>query len=400
MEMKPRLPLLITPLLAICAVLAIIIVRWGPETVSRDFTAFYAAAQMVVECPESLYNAQTQLKYQKSLGLSPNYLPFPYPAVVPLLYIPFTWVSLSKAYWLMLGINIGLLFLCLLLMIRRFELKPEEARLLLLVASTGFPIFINLIAGQFAFVSLLLLVLFFADTKRNRGTAGIWAGCLVVKPSLLAVPLLILLLKRNKRALVAAATTVALILALCWILVGRKGLSDELALFVAMGRHPAALAKLAFMHNLRALSYWLHLGDVGAVILSVLVVVLLWTVPRAGRSTPVFFMASLIATALVSPHLHTYDLSILLPLVVFGVPTGIWYQRACVFGPLAILLSTYVFGAVPIIPAVLLAFFVLCISKARRRSQPTVSESLSGAPVPAVDVTLPDPIYNHTARKA
>ena len=376
MEMKPSPKLFIMPFCAICAVLAFTFMQWGIQTVSRDFTAFYATAKMVIACPDSLYDSQVQLKYQTSLGLGPSYLPFPYPAVVPLLYTPFTLVSLSTAYWLMLGVNIALLFLCLLLLIRRFDLDNGEARLLLLVASTGFPIFVNLIAGQFAFVSLLILVLFFSDMKRNRATAGIWAGCLAVKPSLLAVPVLILILKWNKRALVAAGITLTSIVVLSWAVVGWKGLSDELALLIAMARHPAAVAKLTFMHNVRALSHWSHLGDVGALIISGLVVALLCSVPAAKRSRPVFLMGGLLATALVSPHLHTYDLSILLPLVAFGVPTGIWYQRAFVFGPLLILVSTYLIGVVPIIPAVLLICFVLCIYKARKPVVSALSTSL------------------------
>jgi len=367
---RPELRLLIPPLVAICAVLALVIYRWGPETRARDFTAFYAAGKMAVECPHLLYDAQTQLRYQTDLGLGPNFLPFPYPAIVPLIFVPFIFFSVSTAYWLMLTVNVGLLFLCLLLMIREYELNREETKLLLLVASTAFPIFTTLVAGQFAFVILLLIVMFFADVKKNRATAGIWAGALVVKPSLLAVPMLVLILVRNFRALLAAGLTAAGIIVLSGLVVGWRGLLDQAALLVAMGRHPAALANLQFMHNLRALSHWLHLGDTGALILSALVVLSLFAIPRSGRSTPAFLAASLIAVALVSPHLHTYDLPILLPLVAFGVPTGIWWQRACFMGPLAILLLTYKLGPVPIIPVVLLALFVVSILKACKKKLP------------------------------
>jgi hypothetical protein len=367
---RPGLRLLIPPFLAICAVLALVIYEWGPETVTRDFTGFYAAAKMAVECPHLLYDAQTQLKYQTALGLGPDYLPFPYPAIVPLMFVPFTCFSLSTAYWLALAVNVSLLFLCLLLMIREYELKREEAKLLLLVASTAFPIFTTLVAGQFAFFILLLIVMFFAGLKKNRVTAGIWAGALVVKPSLLVIPLLTLLLRRNTRALLAAGATAAGIIVLSGLVVGWQGLSDQAALLIAMGRDPAALANLQFMHNLRALAHWLGLGDVGALILSGLVILSLFTVPRPARSAPAFMIASLTATALVSPHLHTYDLPILLPLVAFGVPTGIWWQRACFLGPLAILLLTYQLGAVPIIPVVLLTLFVLSVLKARKGRVP------------------------------
>ncbi len=363
---RPGLRLLMPPFLAICAVLALIIYEWGPETVTRDFTGFYAAAEMAVDCPHLLYNAQTQLKYQTNLGLGPDYLPFPYPAIVPVIYIPFTLFSLGNAYWLMLAVNVSLLFLCLLLMIREYELKREETKLLLLVASTAFPVFTTLVAGQFAFVILLLIAMFFAGVKKNRATTGIWAGALVVKPSLLAVPMLVLILTRNTRALLAAGATAGGIILLSGLVVGWRGLSDQAALLLAMGRDPAALANLQFMHNLRALSHWLRLGDGGALILSALVVVSLFAVPRVVRCTAPFMVASLTAIALVSPHLHTYDLPILLPLAAFGVPTGIWWQRACFLAPLTILLLTYEFGAVPIIPVALLTLFVFSILKARK----------------------------------
>ena len=366
METKPKLSLLIPPFIAICVILALVIFKWGPETVSRDFTGFYASARMLVECPHSLYDTQAQLEYQKALGIRQNFLPFPYPALVPLIFVPFTWVSLNTAYWLMLAVNLGLLFLGLAMMIRRYELKQDEAKTLLLVASTAFPIFTTLVAGQFAFVILLLIAMFFADLKKDRPSAGIWAGALVVKPSLLAVPLLILLLGWKKRALAAAGVTGAVIIGLSGMLVGWKGLGDQIALLMAMGRHPAALANVPFMHNLRALSHWLHFGDAGALILSGLVMASLCLIPRSRRSSPPFMIASLIAIALVSPHLHTYDLPILLPLVALGVPTGIWYQRAYVFVPLGILLFTYRFGPVPLIPIVLLALFFVCVLRARR----------------------------------
>jgi len=377
---RPGLKLLIPPFLAICGVLALVIYQWGPETVTRDFTAFYAAGKMVIECPHLLYDAPTQLKYQTNLGLGPDFLPFPYPAIVPLIFVPFTFFHLSTAYWLMLAVNVGLLFLGLFLMIREYALKREETKTLLLVASTAFPIFTTLVAGQFAFVILLFFVMFFAGVKKNRTTAGIWAGALVLKPSLLAVPLLVLILIRNFRALLAAGVTAAAIIVLSGLVVGWRGMADEAALLLAMGRDPAALANLQFMHNLRSLSHWLNLGDVGALILSGLVILSLFALPRAAQSTSSFLVASLTATALVSPHLHTYDLPILLPLAAFGVPAGIWWQRACFLGPLAILLLTYKTGAVPIIPVVLFTLFVVCVVQVHRRRLPPHGAATSQLP--------------------
>ncbi len=368
MSHHPRL--FVKHLLGICAVVAIVLWYQG-GVVIRDFVAFQAAGTMLWETPGKLYNLDEQLKVQRALGVTgEEFVPFPYPPVVALVFVPGRWLSVDAFFLAMLAGNLILLTCALLLAIRRLRLETARAETLLLVASTAFPVYFNLIAGQLGFVSLLLYILFLSELlKENSAKAGFWIGALAFKPTLMAIPAGMLLWRRDWRNLARAAIVCLATLLVALPLVGWNGLKQQLAVMYSMGTNPVALKNLPAMQNLRALSHYLGLGDGGWVALSMLVVVGLAVALRGRRWDRWSVSALLLAAVLVPPHLHAYDLAVLIILPALGFPTSNWYQRFYVVLGLLPLAHFALRAHLPVTPFSLFVLFWLCVYKSRQKLQ-------------------------------
>ncbi len=326
--MSHYLRLFVKPFLGICAVVAIVL--WYQHgIVIRDFVAFQAAGTILWETPDKLYDLNEQLNVQKQLGVrGEEFVPFPYPPVVALVFLPGKFLSVNAFFLAMLAGNLILFWCALLLTIRRLRLNTARADTLLLVASTAFPVYFNLIAGQLGFVSLLFYILFVSELmKEDSAKAGFWIGALAFKPTLMVIPAGMLLWRRDWRNLARAGVVCLATLVVAFPLVGWKGLKEQLAVMYSMGTNPVALKNLPAMQNLRALSHHVGLGDGGWIALSLLVVLGLLVALSGRRWDRWSVSALLLAAVLIPPHLHAYDLAVLIILPALGFPTSNWYQR-------------------------------------------------------------------------
>ena len=338
--------------------------------VVRDFISFQAAGTILWETPEKLYDLSEQLKVQRNLGLQGDeFVPFAYPPIVAVFFVPSRFLSLESFFVAMLVANLLLLFAVLLLAIRRLHLDTRQAETMLLVASTAFPVYFNLIAGQLGFVSQLFYVLFVSELlKEDSRKSGFWVGALSFKPTLMAIPLGILLWRRDWRNLMRAAVVTIAMTAAALPVVGWTGLRQQVRLMHAMGTSPVALKNLPAMQNLRAASHYVGLGDTGWILASALVVLGLALALRRRRWERWSISASLLAAVLIPPHLHAYDLVVLIILPALGFPTSNWHQRFYVALGLLPLVQFVFHRQFPATPLILFVLFWLCVYRSGREA--------------------------------
>ena len=344
--------------------------------VRSDFTMFYASAQLVRESPTHLYDPQWQAESQaKATGLdirldTPNFTPFGYPPITAVLYVPFTWFKHRTAYFLMVFVNAIILAVILWLLSTRFKLRPYAALSLVLCATALLPTYVALLQGQVSFVVLLffaLMITNLADGRPQR--AGVWAGLIVVKPTLLLVSLFWLAARKQWRSL-AYALTVCLILALGSIaLIGTAGIPAyrEISERSLHGDFPIFReVQMTGMQNLRAVFAFLGFGTVVwlAAIGMVLAALALIRKQDHGRSPDL--CALILATILVTPHIFVQDLDLLLIVVALtlheredtNLPALRWLLLAAMLPPFVYYTGMTSWPIVPIVLAGIFCFFV------------------------------------------
>jgi hypothetical protein len=158
----------------------------------------------------SLYDIEKQRALQRQLVSEPQpladyyYPPFFAVALKPLRLLAYrhAFIAISTLNLLCLGFALGML-------IRRLRLDKIQICWLLLVAFTNFGLYMALLKGQTAFISLMIFVLYvtavidsddpvvYQNQPSARYRAGIWAALLCFKPPLAVVPIIVLIAKRK-----------------------------------------------------------------------------------------------------------------------------------------------------------------------------------------------------------
>ena len=288
-----------------------------------DFMSLYTGAKLFWTNRSALYNLEQQRLIQESIDPSRGdwVLPFFYPPFFAAFLVPLAWLRFSAAFIVMTVINIVLLATTIELLVRRLQLNRQQTYWLVLTTLCNYGVHYGLLEGQTSFIALLLLTLFML-TLRESGFAssGIWSGFLFFKPQLAGIPLLILLSNKKWRALEWAFLTLGLFALISLVGVGTDGIKDYLALSAQAAAGDDYLRiEPEGMHNLRALTYFFFPAPwrdavwwAGTIVLVALIVAR----SRASEKPNGIFFAEWITIAaaliLVSPHLHSHDLTLLI----------------------------------------------------------------------------------------
>lgn len=288
-----------------------------------DFMSLYTGAKLFWTNRSALYNLEQQRLIQESIDPSRGdwVLPFFYPPFFAAFLVPLAWLRFSAAFIVMTVINIVLLATTIELLVRRLQLNRQQTYWLVLTTLCNYGVHYGLLEGQTSFIALLLLTLFML-TLRESGFAssGIWSGFLFFKPQLAGIPLLILLSNKKWRALEWAFLTLGLFALISLVGVGADGIKDYLALSAQAAAGDDYLRiEPEGMHNLRALTYFFFPAPwrdavwwAGTIVLVALIVAR----SRASEKPNGIFFAEWITIAaaliLVSPHLHSHDLTLLI----------------------------------------------------------------------------------------
>lgn len=296
----------------------------------QNFTIFYAAGRMVRSGQSNiLYDLSAQYRAQQEFA--PNVhirqaaLPYNHPPFEALLFLPFTLLPYVLAYLLWNLLNVMMVAASLMLLRRQFSEIANQSPAFLGLAAAGFlPVAGAIIQGQDSILLMFLFVIALtAMEKRQDAAAGAALAAGLFKFHLV-LPLLFLLAARRWRLLLGFAPVAALLGGISLAMVGWHGAVGYAQLLFRLENTGAGGSIVgADMPNLRGIIATLageHLGTSLMPITiagSAVVILIAWWRIRFIRDSIHFaFVLATVATILVSYHTLTYDLSLLLPVVL------------------------------------------------------------------------------------
>ena len=286
-----------------------------------DFVTFYAAAQLIWDDRQSLYDLERQQLYQNRIAPVEKVLPFVYPPITAAFLAPLAWFRFSTAFLIMTVVNLLLIGQSLRLLIRGLNLSTDQSHWLLLFTLCNFAVHGVIFYGQTSAIVLFFLTLHvLAQRQAERAGAGVWAALLCIKPQYLAIPHLIMLVRRRWREfLVGAAVATLLIIGLfLWI-----GLEAS-AQYVQLARRMVTADsdwwnQWRGMHNLRvlviyglppawhAVTWWIS----SAIVVGILMWIN-WPEAKHSHDHATRWIVNCLGLLIVLPHLFTHDLTLLI----------------------------------------------------------------------------------------
>jgi hypothetical protein len=280
----------------------------------RDFLSFYAGARLFSAsppftwsaAPAPIYSVSAQRDLESRLRPGAPYLPCLRPPLFWALAAPLSRLSLENALIVWLALNAAAAAVMGLWAAARMR---EPAMLLLLALFV--PLIVSLSVGQDTPLLVLLLLGFLALLERGRpAAAAVLLSMLWVKPQWLPPFVLLLLARREWRALGVLAGISAAIWAVFSPLPYLRFLNEV--------RHsPGVPACLACMPNVRGLAAWL--GGVEATGLAAAVGAgAAWAMVYVGArrsSISAAFALACAAALLAGYYSHIYDCLLLVPAV-------------------------------------------------------------------------------------
>lgn len=333
-DSQRRFKLLFVPLVIFSLVAQLAVIWTQRELIGKgyfDFVLYYSAAQIIADGRGAqLYDLELQRRYQQTIrermdrDLPFNHLPYELVPLVPLANLPF---PLAHAVW-----SAANLLLIAILLKRLFCLIRMEHRSLAALMTIGFfPTLTALKMGQDSILTVYLLVETAVSLKRKRyALAGATLALGLYKPQFF-LPLAGLLLWRRRWPALYGFAAMSLALGLIsFALVGWSGFLGLFSLWLPMiERGHVVWPEL--MINLRGLIHvglglvsFADSGNILTLIVSTFVYGATLAICRGGidHANETFnlrFSLAIVATALISFHLYSYDgMLLLIPLILMA----------------------------------------------------------------------------------
>jgi hypothetical protein len=296
----------------------------------QDFTIFYTSARLLRSGQASaLYDLAAQYRMQLTftdVSIRQGPLPFNHPPFEALLFLPFTGLNYWPAYLVWTALNSVMLALSVALLRMHFSQLAAVSPLVLGLGATAFfPVAIGIIQGQDVILLLFLFVLAVISLDRgNDAVAGALLAAGLFRPQLV-VPLIVFVAVRRWRVLVGF-TPVALVLgAISVAIMGWRGPLDYARFVLQLEGTGARAFGPQAVPNLRGLVEQLpgiSPSGRGALLLILASSLLVFFVTlrriHHGRDSVIFLsVLAAVSTILISFHALVYDLSLLLPMLLF-----------------------------------------------------------------------------------
>jgi hypothetical protein len=346
----------------------------------QDFVQFYVAAKLTAQHRASeLFNSQTEIQETQAIAGGPVSfrLPTVYGPQVALFFSFWSRLSFLTAAAIWVGLSIAI-YLCCCWWIGQACPALRSAPGLVFAVSLAFPpLFHFAVRGQLSAIILLCFVFALYAFRAGRPwLAGLALGTLAFKPQFLLGIVVVLVLAGAWRAIAGGIAAIVAQLGISWIWFGTAVMREYANALLRLSQIAQQLAPgvaPAQMHSLR--SFWQLLVPWPEVATGLYVVSSAMTVAVAVKTwrspglMELRFVALVLASVLVSPHLYIYDLLVLAaPLLLLAdwtlkfpdhflspVIQVLLYLAFVVplFGPLAI--WTHVQISVPVFAALLIA---------------------------------------------
>lgn len=224
--------ILIVPL---CLILILFLLVPNPNLAAgSDFISYYAGASIIKDNKgELIYDISTQRQYFEDIiyplkaTFTNRYISPPF---VAFLFLPFTFVSYFTSYKLFFIANLGLFVILLFLMDKTFTKLGDKYKFLIIVPFYFIPVITTLFMGQTSFLLAIIFLLIYISLKKQKSKElGILSALLFIKPQYaIAIPFLVLLVKRKKQFLLWFLGTALILFLASLLIAGPKALLDFL----------------------------------------------------------------------------------------------------------------------------------------------------------------------------
>jgi len=313
---------IIVCLLLLCQATACYIGSDAPLKGRVDLRAFYAAGTILRSGHGAqLYDYNYQEQIQNAVvGPRANALPFLYPSFAALPFVPLSLLTYRTAFFVWLGLNLGLLILAGILL-RPWLPYFAGRNWITLPAFYGclFGVSVALVQGQ---ISFLLLVVYCGAWVMLRQQRPFLAGLLIsigLMKFQIAIPIFVLFLLWKQWRVVSGFLAGAAVLAVVsFALVGREGISVYVHAMSSMTKQTAFNAAAAKVHygmfpvdmpNLHGLTFGLTHGASWGLALNIVLCCIVMVFAARQRAS---LLIALPAAMLVSYHMQPHDLTLLL----------------------------------------------------------------------------------------
>ncbi len=376
-----------------------VVPRWNtdPDQSIRptsDFMAFYTGGTLLLTERDMLFDVERQAAIQSSAAQTelspgdPNFLEFVYPAAVATLFMPLALVDYPTAFFMMAAINLALLGIVVWTLARELGLSRIQSELLVICATALTSIYVTFMQGQLSIIVMLIFLGAILNIRKgNHVAGGVWTGLLAIKPALLPILLLWFLLRRKWRGLGAALAVAGGIAAASILLAGPGSLPAYLSLVRQMASGAITTVNVRVMPNVRALIEFLGWGSLAWVLAVLAIAAAFLLVQHSAHNVDSEMGLLIVSTILVAPHIHVYDLALLLIGVGFviksvGTPSAGWRWALI----LAMVVPTAIVVAVsqsvvgwPLTPVLMLGLWAALVAHARAGATPAASHRLRAA---------------------
>ncbi len=381
-------------------VIAHVVDYWdGASTELReDFVAFYTAGSLLrAGVADAIYQPEAVAEAERAILGRPagrhDGLAFMNPPFVAGLFEPLTALSYGKAQAVWFGLSALSVVGSLVVLWPEIGRLPRRwALLFALAALSSFPVAWSLLYGQLSPLLLLSWVLSYRLFARGgHACSGLALAASLIKPQLALVPALYLLTTGRWRALAGFGAGAALLLGVSLLLVGPHVVFVDYPVFL---HHSLAWREQFGMNRAHMFGWYAFLSLLlpetdfvlmllltGAVSVATLVVAIyVWRRHRHLENAAGPMLALATATILVSPHLHTHDLQILVLPAALLVASRRDALAIAVPALLLFLVPTAIMGvnlATPALAATLLVLLAGAIGV--RPNVPVLQARLAGA---------------------
>jgi hypothetical protein len=291
------------------------------ENCVADFLAFYAEGKLMWEDRRWLYDLDHQLIYQNSVAHTEKVLPFAYPPITAAFYAALAILPFPSAFLVMSLLNILLFAASVRLLIKSLHLSADQRDWLLLFTFCNFAVQATVFNAHTSALVLYFLTRHVVAQNEHKYThAGVWAALLSIKPQYLLIPHLTLFVQKKWRAVAVGTSVTFALTAGVFLWLGTEITADYIRLLRHMVTHDADWwSEWRAMHNLRALTtFWLvpnwHIytwwGGVATIL--ALIAWVNWHRHQQPNSFAARWIINSLALLVVSPHLFTHDLSVLI----------------------------------------------------------------------------------------
>jgi len=302
--------------------IASVVVLMFKGRIVGDWISFYTGGTLVrTGNATHLYDASAQAAVQHELfGSISRTMGYPLPLFVALLFAPFTRLSFVASYLVWLAVNVAALAVLLRLSWRWLEAIPMTVRAVFLVCAVSVTALGVLMQGQVDLFVLGGLAGCYALLRGGRPfTAGSVLALALFKPHLAAAVVLLLLVKRQWRAIAGLATAGVPLLLGPALVLGPHLLVDQVRLMLSYTNTATDYdVSAAMMINIRGTvtsltgssSVWLWLPLLALIAaVAIAIAVRVWLARPALH--PQSWSLAFALPLLYSPHIHMQSVVLL-----------------------------------------------------------------------------------------